>query len=148
MAQVLGRYSKIRFRLPELQNLLAMTPDGCPVVPVHSVQHQHRLSTKEIATLVVEYQARASTTELIERYDVDRHTALKHLRVAGVPIRLQAKVDAEMRRAIVERYRQGVSLSLLAQQFGVSHTTVRNVLVAAGVSRRPARKPKSTRPDS
>jgi DNA invertase Pin-like site-specific DNA recombinase len=50
-------------------------------------QHQKRLDYAEIAQLIAEYQAGASTYQLATRFGIHRTTVTHHLRTQGIQMR-------------------------------------------------------------
>ncbi len=58
---------------PEIQKLLNMTPDACPVDPVRSRQRQHRINQTGIDEIVAAYAAGLPINELVKRFHVNEH---------------------------------------------------------------------------
>ena len=135
MVEVLGRYSNPCFRLPELQNLLAMTPVGCPVARVPSLQRQHRLKKPEIELMIADYVAGVKLNEIADRYQVNQSTIAKYVRLHGIPRRTRRLRSQEVKEA-VELYASGRSTKWIGEHLGVAATTVRHSLTKARVTLR------------
>ncbi|WP_433578570.1 helix-turn-helix domain-containing protein [Nocardia brasiliensis] len=98
-----------------------------------------RLSADTIAELVDAYEAGAPTPELCARYGLSKGGILKLLREAGVKMRKQPLSEAQIRQA-ARLYAEGYSLRAVAAELGSSFSTVREALLAQGVTmRRPTR---------
>ena len=80
----MGRYSNPSLHSRRIQFLLHMTPVGCPIARVPSLQVQHRLSTVEIEKLVDIYQSGRTIEQLAEDFQIHRTTVMAHLRRAGI----------------------------------------------------------------
>lgn len=91
----------------------------------HSRTHRisKRLSAAAITQLVADYEAGASSTALMKKYQLGKGTVLKLLREAGV-IRPQNKLSAEQLDEAVKLYAQGWSLVRLGEHFGFDQSTL------------------------
>jgi hypothetical protein len=100
---------------------------------VHAARR--RFSSNELAQLVADYQAGRSTTWLMRSYKVGKGTVLGILEEQGVKMRGQGIPDDRLQEAIA-LYTSGLSLKQVAAQLVCSAETVRQALMAAGVSLR------------
>lgn len=93
-------------------------------------------------TLIAEYRAGATTTELAAKYSM-HHTAIGgRLRRAGVeirPARARALYDngPQVQEAIRLYCKEGISMATIARRLGTSHSTVQRALAEFGVATRP-----------
>ncbi|QQQ75491.1 hypothetical protein IOD16_31055 [Saccharothrix sp. 6-C] len=103
------------------------------------VKENRKLSSAEVAELVLAYRRGATQRELARRFKVDKHTVRAHLDRHGVarrPIRaLSTSQEDEAVRLYVDH---GRTLAEVGRKFAVDHSTIRNVLVKRGIPRRPA----------
>ena len=78
--------------------------------------------------------------QLAIEFDVNRETALEHLKRAGIARRPHVR---ELTDQLVQEagrlYATGLSLKNVAAQFKVNETTIRNELTRAGIQVRPRR---------
>lgn len=99
------------------------------------VQPQTRLKPDAILRLVADYLAGQTTYELAAAYNVHRHTVTRHLRKAGIRLRLDG-LTAEQVDEAVQLYTQGWSLARVASRLGVTADTVRARLLERGIRTR------------
>jgi DNA-directed RNA polymerase specialized sigma24 family protein len=98
---------------------------------------QRRLSARQTAELVAEYQAGADMKELAVRWQAHRTTVAAHPRRAGVELRRQGLSEEQVDEA-ARLYGEGWSLQRLADRFGCDAETVRTYLRSTGTRlRRP-----------
>src|SRR5712691_5988160 len=89
--ELLHRYSK----LPNLSKIgQSSHPRSMPIAHPRTHRIRKRLSTQTITQLVADYEAGASSTALMKKYQLGKGTVLKILRQAGV-IRQQRKLTTE-----------------------------------------------------
>jgi transposase-like protein len=89
------------------------------------------------------YVRLGSINAVANEHDVAYETARQWLRSAGVDLRSKGRpsdhaAELDMKK-LTARYRNGESIASLAESVGVSPNTVRNRLLAAGVT--PRRRP-------
>ena len=89
------------------------------------------------------YRRLGSIAAVAEELGVAYETARQWLKGAGVELRPKGRpsehaADLDVKK-LAARYRKGESIAVLAESAGVSPNTVRNRLLAAGVSPRPRR---------
>ncbi|WP_338773072.1 helix-turn-helix domain-containing protein [Nocardia vulneris] len=99
-------------------------------------QLDRRLSAETIIELVEAYQAEATTTQLCEQYRLSKGGLLKILRKHRVRMRKQPLNDAQIGQA-ARLYAEGYSLRAVAAELGSSFSTVREALLACGITMRP-----------
>jgi hypothetical protein len=100
---------------------------------VHAARR--RLNADELAQVVSDYEAGRSTTWLMQNYQLGKGTVLGILAERGVKMRGQGIPDALLQDAIT-LYASGLSLQRVATRLHCSAETVRQALIAAGVSLR------------
>ena len=105
-----------------------------------ALQRQVRLSDKQVAELIAQYEAGHSVRQLGAQFGINRETVLEHLKRAGVPRRpnVRKMSDAQVVRA-VELYANNLSLAKVAVQFDVNAATIRREFAVAGIAIRPRR---------
>jgi len=137
----MGRYSNPSLQIRQVQFLLHMTPDSCPVAVVPSRQKQHRLHPEEIEKLIAEYHQTGTTAPVLAAlHGVQRKTVLQILKRNGVTPRYRVLTPELIQQAIVD-YEAGSSLAVIARPLGVDPGTIWNALKKAGVQmRRPNQK--------
>lgn len=101
----------------------------------HLVQQQTRLTLPAVARLIADYQAGQTIYQLAKSYGVNRHTVTRHLRRAGIRLRMDGLSPEQIEQA-VDLYAQGWSLAKIAAKFGVTADTVRARLLEQGVRMR------------
>ncbi len=131
--ELLGRYSKI-----QKPNLTIRSP-GASAKPRHSHPLVHaarrRLSADERGQLAADYEAGKSTTWLMRNYHLGKGTVLGILAEHGVKMRGQGIPDDRLRE-VIDLYKSGQSLMLVAEHIGCSGETVRQALLRAGLKLR------------
>jgi DNA-directed RNA polymerase specialized sigma24 family protein len=100
-----------------------------------TVRRFRRLGIDDRAELLTSYQAGATVYEVAAKFGIHRHTVSKHLRDAGIRLRLDGITPDQIDRA-VQLYTSGWSLARIAEQFGVTSTTVHKRLRERGVQMR------------
>jgi DNA-binding CsgD family transcriptional regulator len=102
----------------------------------HTVrQHQRRLSSAEIAELVIEYSSGATTYELASRFGCHRTTVSELLKSHDVTLR-RAPLNEEQIDRAAELYETGLSLAKIAKLIGANAETIRQHLRERGVTMR------------
>jgi DNA-binding CsgD family transcriptional regulator len=91
--------------------------------PAATIKRVRRLSTKERAELIIHYHSGQTVYQLADKYGIHRHTVSKHLRDAGVRLRLDGLTAQQIDEA-VQTYESGLSLVSVAERFGVAPRTV------------------------
>jgi hypothetical protein len=132
LVELLGRYSKIPPPLnlpPNRRQKRPRTPPGL----IHSVRK--RLGPEIVQQLVNDYEAGKSTTALTTSYGLGKGTVLAILDEQGVRMRGQGLVDDTLPEA-TELYLAGWSLKRVGAHLDCTAETVRQALMAAGVSLR------------
>jgi transposase-like protein len=104
-------------------------------VQADQVQHQTRVTPDLLAQLITAYQAGATCYELATKYQINRNTITKHLRQAGLRLRLDGLSPDQIQQAI-SLYQVGQSLARIGQQLGVTANTVQARLIDAGIPMR------------
>jgi DNA-directed RNA polymerase specialized sigma24 family protein len=87
------------------------------------------------AELVTSYQAGATVHELATKFGIHRHTVSKHLRTAGVRLRLDG-LNLDQIDQAEQLYCSGLSLARIADRLGVTANTVHARLRERGVPMR------------
>jgi hypothetical protein len=93
------------------------------------------LNDTERARLVARYEAGAKVSELAAEFRIDKATASKQLKSAGVVLRCGPYSNKEIARAI-ELYATGLSTVKVAEELGRHKTSIWRILREAGVSMR------------
>jgi DNA invertase Pin-like site-specific DNA recombinase len=130
----MGRYSNpdIVTRLERI--LSGRGRDRVSHRPVRSPrQKQTRLTDSLRPELVERYLAGESSNALAKEFGVDRHTAARIIRSAGVEVRYRVDVDVERARKL---YESGFSLAKVGEELGVSTRTVLNRFRRRGIPTR------------
>jgi hypothetical protein len=113
-----------------------MVPKGSPEVSVGPRKQVHRrLRPAEIEELVAGYQAGATACQLADRFRIHRTTVLSLLERQSVTRRNRRLSSTEINQAR-ELYAAGQSLAKVGKQLGCHASTVRLVLLKAGVRMR------------
>lgn len=131
--KVLTRYSKIAAPPTVLVERPRRKPDTA-ARRIGAVRR--RLRPELIARLVSDYRAGHSTTQLMQTYGLGKGTVLSILAECDVKMRGQGIPDNRLQEAI-QLYRGGLSLKAVAHRLDCSAETVRQALMAAGVTMRP-----------
>lgn len=95
---------------------------------------QRRLSEAEVDELVARYVAGSAIDELARVFEVNRTTVISHLDRRDIPRRRVVRKMTD--RTVVEassRYGQGLSLEVVAEEFGVHSRTLAREFRLAGV---------------
>jgi hypothetical protein len=96
---------------------------------------EERLGPETVAQLVADYEAGATSLDLMASYSLGKGTVLRLLRQHGATLRQQPLTTEQIAKSI-ELYQQGWSLAKIGRLFGREHTVIRAVLVRAGIPRR------------
>lgn len=94
---------------------------------------QTLLRPAQVAPLVDEYRQGVPVGELAARYNVHRTTVSEHARRHGLLPRRRS-LDEDERARAAGLYVDGLSMSAIAQRFGVGRSAIRTALVANGVA--------------
>ena len=139
MVEVMRRYSNPPGMASELGELLEGPPprntsdmETAPAL----VQSQRRLRLHDVARLVADYFAGATIDNLAAAYGVNRTTVNAHLDRAGAarPVR-RGKLSERQVRQAGRAHRDGVRITELAVELGVSEETLRRALRRVGTPR-------------
>ena len=84
--ELVGRYSKLS-NLPILGQFPPAT--RCPIAPPRVHNAQKRLALETVDQLIADYQARAPSTALMAKYNIDKGIVLKILEDQGISRRNQ-----------------------------------------------------------
>lgn len=103
-----------------------------------------RVSTAEAEVPGVWATGETSKSKLADTYGVSLATINRILEAAGVPMQRTKQVSDEERKEIAELLRQHTSSLEIQAAYGVSHNTVRNIGLKAGVLKPGERKPQRT----
>jgi hypothetical protein len=135
----MGRYSKTSQHLTRIEHVIQMAqnpgpPRPRPVLPrVHKVEL--RLDPAVIAQIAADYEAGATTPDLMAQYQLGKGTVLRLLRAQGVEIRNQSLTPTELGEAI-RLYQSGWSLARVGAHFGRDASLIHISFKRAGVPRR------------
>jgi DNA-binding CsgD family transcriptional regulator len=80
----------------------------------------------EVEELVLQYRRGVTVYELASSFDVNRETATKHLKQAGVTLR--NVIGEQERTRIVELFEGGLSANAIGSRIGRDPKTVRSIL--------------------
>jgi DNA-binding CsgD family transcriptional regulator len=126
----------------DLGRLLARRPTVGHVPPAQQPtprpQRQLRASSELISQMVAEYRAGATTYQLADRHGLNRNTVAKHLRAAGLRLRVDGLTPDQAVEAC-RLYETGLSLAAVGERFGVTANPIAAALQQAGVNRRAIR---------
>lgn len=98
-------------------------------------QYHKRLTDSEVDQLIVAYREGSTILELVARFDCDRKTVMRFLKLHCVETRYRLLNEAQIDEA-VELYSHGASLAKLGKRFGVDPKTVKARLVERNVGLR------------
>lgn len=116
------------------------TEGNTPEAATSGPKTQVHLPLNRQVELVASYQDGVPIKEIARRFGTNPKTVSVICKRHGVELRnsVRALSDAQLQVAI-RRYADGASRATIAREMGVNDTTVRNLLVAAGVRTRPRR---------
>lgn len=120
-------------RLDSVVHAVGIQDSRGPAKPAAIIKRVRRLTPAERAELVAQYQSGLTVYQLADKYGIHRHTVSKHLRAAGVRLRLDG-LTAEQIDEAVQLYASGWSLARIAARFDVTSKTVQARLRERGVS--------------
>jgi hypothetical protein len=95
-------------------------------------QYHKRLTDSEVDQLVVGYREGSTILELTARFDCDRKTVMRFLKLHCVEMRYRRMNEVQIDEA-VELYSHGASLAKLGKRFGVDPKTVKARLLERGL---------------
>lgn len=121
-----------------------------PAVPNRAPRpklERSKIDSEQRAVVARRYQGGATVLGLARDYGVSPRTIYSALRMAGVELEERPpkiehkrnrpeKISAEQRVIIARRYQDGALMLELAQDYGVSVTTISKLLNAAGIEKR------------
>ena len=96
-------------------------------------QEQKRLSEKEVAEIIIDYQGEKSANILAREYGCDRHTICDHLKKHGIKVTRNKIRSEEDVRNIIVLYEGGCFIEVIADQYDVSQATINRLLHKNGV---------------
>lgn len=99
-------------------------------------RQQRRLSPKQIESLVRDYRAGATASDLATSYGIHRLTVAKHIKRSGEQTRNLRSFEGARLERLISEYRAGRSTEALGRQYGVAGSTVARNLRRAGVQLR------------
>lgn len=141
--ELVGRYSKIpntsklpQFLTLEYEHMAHKGHDGLvKVTRVHAVER--RLTAKTIQQIVDEYNAGATSNNLMERYGLGKGPVLDLLHRHGATVRTRGgQSPSEIERA-VHLYQAGWSVAKIGVEVGRAPTVIWRALKKRGVELRP-----------
>lgn len=138
MVEVLVRYSNIAresdpVELPTIDRASERRTEH-PSRPARHRSAAVKLGAPGIATIVAEYVAGASASELAAKYDISKPTVLKLLNEHGVT-RRRRLFCADKQAMAAELYASGLSLEAVGEELGFSAKTILTALRQAGIER-------------
>lgn len=94
-----------------------------------------RATANQLEAMLDAYRDGTTTRELARTHGMHLQTDRKHLRNAGVTLRLEhkSKVTPQLEYDVVARYSTGLSAAAVGKQIGLSATGVTNVLNRQGI---------------
>ncbi|MHB1342534.1 MAG: helix-turn-helix domain-containing protein [Coriobacteriia bacterium] len=104
--------------------------DGYEAVSQLRQQHK-RLTDSEVDQLVVTYREGSTILELAARFDCDRKTVMRYLKLRCVEARYRRLSETQVDEA-VDLYGRGMSLAKLGKRLGVDPKTVKARLLERG----------------
>lgn len=90
-------------------------------------------SPEQVASLVAEYEQGVPVRELADRCNVHRTTVTEHARRHGLVLHRRS-LDEDERVKAAGLYEDGLTMSEIAERFGVSTGATRTALVSEGVA--------------
>lgn len=114
---------------------LDLTGPHCERTPQVLHRRALHLTSSQLTSLAVRYQAGATVYELAHQFYIDRRTVAIHLKRQGVTLRLQSP-PAGVIDDMVQLYESGLSLAGVGKKVGVDAGTVQRHLSQRGVVRR------------
>ena len=94
-----------------------------------------RLTSSQLATLAVRYQAGATVYELANEFGIHRTTISRYLKKAGTVLRLSSPNKGEVDK-MVRLYTSGLSLGRVGELVGFNASTVQRYLIQRGIRTR------------
>jgi hypothetical protein len=117
-----------------VERLLAGDIDLTPITPRPAPmprQHQTRLSTDQVTTLIADYQAGATISELTRTYNIRFGTAARWLAVNNVPVRPRRRcIPASALPDIHDPREAGQSWAKIGQRYGCTGSKAYTKLTA------------------
>jgi DNA-directed RNA polymerase specialized sigma24 family protein len=128
---------------PPLLKQVALAKEGCtrPAKPsivdgyeaVSQLRQEHKqLTDSEIDQLVVAYRGGSTILELAARFECDRKTVMRHLKLHCVETRYRRLSEPQIDEAVT-LYEDGMSLAKLGKRLDVDPKTVKARLLERGL---------------
>jgi predicted DNA-binding protein (UPF0251 family) len=115
-------------------------PENAKTVSVLRQEQKHEFSPEETVRIVVDYTVNHLTVyELAAKYSCHRTTISKHLKQNGVKV-THCKMDNRQIEEAIRLYESGLSLKNVGKLLTIAETTIRETLIRAGITMRPARR--------
>jgi DNA-directed RNA polymerase specialized sigma24 family protein len=121
---------------------VALAKEGCirPALPsiadgyeaIRQLRQEHKhLTDSEVGQLVIAYREGSTILELAARFDCDRTTVMRHLKLHCIETRYRCLSETQIDEAVA-LHGEGASLAKLCRQFGVDPKTVKARLQERG----------------
>jgi transposase-like protein len=114
-----------------------------PAIASSSVEHgrrPRRLTQAQVKDLIEAYLLGATIKDLAAEHDIHRVTVMDHLRRNEIPRRSDSiRWTPEQLVEVSDLYREGNSIRVLGERYGLDPSTVAKRLKRAGVQLRPRR---------
>lgn len=102
-----------------------------------------RLTRAQRDEIVAAYWRGRNTLDLAGHYNISRRTLYKVLQARGIRGARKLAQDENRKQDMIDAYGRGDSLRMVGQNFGLSASGVRNLLLRSGVTLRPRSVPQS-----
>jgi len=130
-------------RWPPLLKQVALAKEGCsrPAQPsiadgyeaVSQLRQEHKhLTDSEVDQLVIAYREGSTVLELAARFDCDRTTVMRHLKLRCAETRYRRLSEAQIDEAVA-LYGHGMSLAKLGKRLSADPKTVKARLLERGL---------------
>ena len=134
--EVSGRYSNHADQENRIREVLQLQLSGSPKAKTQTPRRvQRRLSADEVEALLGSYERGSPVNVLAKEFEIHRSTVLDHLNRSTARRRYPALDDDGVQTA-EQLYRTGLSLRDVGLVLKVHASTVRSVLLRAGISLR------------
>lgn len=107
-----------------------------PARSADPIRQQRRLSPQEVAQLVSDYRAGATTHDLAAKYNIHRMTVTHDLQRSDQPTRSNRAFEGARLERLIAEYQSGRSTEALGRQYGVAGSTVARTLRRNGITLR------------
>ncbi|MDQ2973442.1 MAG: helix-turn-helix domain-containing protein [bacterium] len=135
MVELLHRYSKQEKLLRDLSSLLN-APSVQQRLPLEPKQHQNHLDKSQQLKVVESYRSGNSVYEIARQFLITRTTASAILKRHDIKLRYKVLSLEDIQNA-KRLYESGASLQVVADFVKVDPSTIRKVLLGAGLQTRP-----------